>query len=209
MAVRYDSNMMTNSNFNDGLSFMNEHNDNSYDSNLNNDVMKTMIAFLGKVDEMSNRLKMIEENQLKIIRKIEEGDVKVNREKDLKFEKDFREETLVEDRNGARNSKQEDFIEDIDKKNKETWAKRLFKNENRSQKGKIEVQGSVETEDKWSCAPVEFFICNTDVDTSEEDVKEAAKEIIKIDIAQNLDTTRTTRRHPWRNGEKPTPNAQG
>ena len=55
MAVRYDSNMMTNSNFNDGLSFMNEHNDNSYDSNLNNDVMKTMIAFLGKVDEMSNR----------------------------------------------------------------------------------------------------------------------------------------------------------
>ena len=93
MAVRYDSNMTSNSNFNDGLSFMNEHNDNFYDSNLNNDVMKTMIAFLGKVDAMSDRLKTIEENQLKIIRKIEEGDVKVNREKV------FREETPVEDRN--------------------------------------------------------------------------------------------------------------
>ena len=150
--MRYDSNMMSNSNFNDGLSFMNEHNDNIYDSNLNNDVMKTMIAFLGKVDAMSDRLKAIEENQLKIIRKIEEGDVKVNREKDLKFEKDFREEAPVEDRNRVRNDKQEDFIEDINQKNKETWAKRLFKNESRSQKGKIEVQGSVETEDKWSCA---------------------------------------------------------
>ena len=43
-------------------------------------------------------------------------------------------------------------------KKEETWANRLFKNE---KKVKIEVQGSVKTENierkGWSCAPVEFF----------------------------------------------------
>ena len=244
----YDSNMSQNSNFINGQGIMNEYNEKNYDNILNNEIMKTLLVFLGKsevmnerFEAMSDRLKTIEENQLKIIRKIEEGEVKVKLEKNLDFENDFRdvtstedmsirqedkkdfienlgkkeikrlgepnkEKTAADDRHGSqvfefgkidnfkfgfKKEEKEDFDKKVEKNVEDSWAKRLFKNENRFKKVKIEVQGSVDTskyhlssEDKWSCAPVELFICNTDVETSEEDVKEAAKEIIKLDLQQ-------------------------
>ena len=171
---------------------MNEYNGNNYDSNLNNEVLKTLVVFLGKFEAMndrfediSSRLKKIEEIQLQMIRKIAEGEVKVKAEKNYEFENDFRDVTSADAQIEAKSIKQEDkkdFIENLDNKNEDTWAKRLFKNEDRSKKIKLEVQGSAET--KWSCAPVELFICNTDVEISEEDVKEAAKEIINVDLLE-------------------------
>ena len=81
-----------------------------------------------------------------------------------------------------------DFIDSMDKNKEETWAKKLFKNEGSPKKVKIEVQGSVKTENLekkgWFCAPVEFFINNTDVETTEEDVKEAAKEFGNIELLE-------------------------
>ena len=52
-----------------------------------------------------------------------------------------------------------------------------------SLKTKLDVQ-IVETKDKSSHAPVELFICNRNVETSEKDFKLAAKDIIKIDLKQ-------------------------
>ena len=53
---------------------------------------------------------------------------------------------------------------------------------------KIEVQGMVKTEGEdrkgWKSAPVEFFISNTDVETSEDDVKEAAKNLAKVETLE-------------------------
>ena len=99
----YDSNMTTNSNFIYGQEIMNEYNEKNYDNILNNEIMKTLLVFLGKsevmnerFEAMSDRLEMIEENQLKIIRKIEEGEVKVELEKNLDLENDFRDVTSIE-----------------------------------------------------------------------------------------------------------------
>ena len=75
---------------------MNEYNEKNYDNILNNEVMKTLVVFLGKFEVMndrfediSHRLKAIEEAQLQIVRKIAEGEVKVKLEKNLYFESDF------------------------------------------------------------------------------------------------------------------------
>ena len=66
--------------------------------------------------------KTIEENQLKIIRKIEEGEVKVKLEKNLDFENDFRDVTSTEDMS-IRQEDNKGFIENlgnhIDYENKE------------------------------------------------------------------------------------------
>ena len=100
----YDSNMSQNSNFINGQEIMNEYNEKNYDNILNNEIMKTLLVFLGKsevmnerFEAMSDRLKTIEENQLKIIRKIEEGEVKVKLEKNLDFESDLCDVTSTDD----------------------------------------------------------------------------------------------------------------
>ena len=66
----YDSNMMSNSNFINGKEIMNDYNEKNYDNILNNEVMKTLVVFLGKFEVMndrfediSHRLKGIEEAQ--------------------------------------------------------------------------------------------------------------------------------------------------
>ena len=122
----YDSNMMSNSNFINGQGIMNEYNEKNYDNILNNEIMKTLLVFLGKsevmnerFEAMSDRLKTIEENQLKIIRKIKEGEVNVKIEKDLKFEDGFRDVTSTCGQIEAMSIRQEDnkdFIENLGKK---------------------------------------------------------------------------------------------
>ena len=68
---------------------------------------------------------------------------------------------------------------------KVSWAERLFKKDENSKRAKVEIQGKAKTEDEsrkgWKSAPVEFFISNTNVETSTEDVKEAARNFAKIE----------------------------
>ena len=63
--------------------------------------------------------------------------------------------------------------EDLKEESKETWANKLFNKEEDSyrKKIKLEVQGSQTVENRikgWACAPVELFVSNTDVETSEQ-----------------------------------------
>ena len=143
---------MSNSNILDGLG-----NTNNYENDvLNNQVMKTLIVeILGSVKTIENRMKTIEENQSRLVWKIEAGQVEFRSGqvesrsvKDAKFENDFRDATPAVDEIEEQDFRQKvkkDFIDSMDKNKEETWAKKLFKNEDSPKKVKIEVQGSVKT----------------------------------------------------------------
>ena len=120
------------------------------------------------------------------------------------FENDFRDATSACDDNQIRTHKvilksQDDLLkhsseEDLMEKeapvkvDKVSWAERLFKKNENSKKAKVEIQGKAKTEDEsrkgWKSAPVEFFISNTNVETSIEDVKEAARKFAKIETLE-------------------------
>ena len=74
----------------------------------------------------------------------------------------------------------------VDKK--VSWAQKLFKNSEDDRKVKIEVQGKVKPEVEarkgWKSVPVEFFISNTDIETSEDEIKEAAKNLAKVETLE-------------------------
>ena len=76
----------------------------------------------------------------------------------------------------------------VNNKRKETWAEKLFSNEGNRRKVKIELQGKAKPENEsrkgWKSAPIEFFISNTNVETSIEDVKEAARNFAKIELIE-------------------------
>ena len=119
---------MSNSNFINGQEIMNDY-ENVNMNNLNNEIMKTFgVGILGKIEMMQMFMKEKFENLDNRMKKIEDSVRNVKMCKDLKLEDDFRDVELACDRIEALRVTQEameDFIEKVDDKNEEIWAKKI------------------------------------------------------------------------------------